>query len=228
MKERKYTFKLDDVKPQKLSKPEIIKNLKAFARLKNNQSFTTREFDKWDKKPISSGSITKIFGSWSEAMRKAGLKSSSNRKKDTVEMVEIFKDAWEHYDAIPSAKQLDQYLKRESAPYTSRVYSHTFGSLGRLANRVIRYQQGEITDSELSAPFIPKNVRDPISPKMRYEVLKRDNNQCLKCGASPTKENKVKLEIDHIVPVSKGGKNDMLNLQTLCHKCNLGKSDRND
>jgi hypothetical protein len=38
------------------------------------------------------------------------------------------------------------------------------------------------------------------------------------------KEIKVPIEVDHIVPVSKGGKNDELNLITSCFDCNRGKS----
>jgi 5-methylcytosine-specific restriction protein A len=228
MKERKYIFKLDNVKPAKLSKPEIIKCLKEFSLLNNHQQFTMREFDKWEQKPISAGSISKIFGDWTSAMRQAGLKSTVNRKKDTVEMVEIFKDAWEHFDAIPSGKQLDMYLKNIAAPYTYRVYCHTFGNIRSLGKRIIDHQEGKISDSELYSKYVAKNIREPISPKMRFEVLKRDNNQCVKCGASPKKDKNVTLEIDHIIPVAKGGKNDLLNFQTLCHRCNIGKSDRHD
>ncbi|HIS15474.1 MAG TPA: HNH endonuclease [Candidatus Scatomorpha merdavium] len=34
------------------------------------------------------------------------------------------------------------------------------------------------------------------------------------------------LEIDHIIPVSKGGRTAEENLQTLCWKCNRAKSDK--
>lgn len=64
-----------------------------------------------------------------------------------------------------------------------------------------------------------------ISDKLRYQVLKRDNFKCCACGASPAKDSSVELHIDHIVPWSKGGETTMENLQTLCSKCNLGKSD---
>ena len=46
------------------------------------------------------------------------------------------------------------------------------------------------------------------------------------CGAKVA--DGVKLHIDHIIPVSKGGTNDMDNLQVLCHKCNLAKTNRID
>ena len=228
MKEREYKFKIDKVKPGKLSKPEIIKSLKEFSSIKKLQPFTMREFDKWEEKPIGSQSIGQIFGSWTEAMREAGLKSTKNLKKDPVEMVEIFKDAWESYDAIPSGKQLDIYLKSKSAPYTTRVYCHTFGSIGRLVERIIKHQDGQITDSELTAIYKPKFKREKISPKLRYDVLKRDGEKCVKCGNFPFDDNNVKLEVDHILPVTRGGKNNLENLQTLCFECNNGKGDKDN
>ena len=64
-----------------------------------------------------------------------------------------------------------------------------------------------------------------ISDKLRYQVLKRDNFKCCACGASPAKDPSVELHIDHIIPWAKGGETVIENLQTLCSKCNLGKSD---
>lgn len=64
-----------------------------------------------------------------------------------------------------------------------------------------------------------------ISDKLRYQVLKRDSFKCCACGASPAKDPSVELHIDHIIPWSKGGETVEENLQTLCSKCNLGKSD---
>ena len=63
-----------------------------------------------------------------------------------------------------------------------------------------------------------------ISDKLRYTVLKRDNFKCCACGASPAKDPSVELHIDHIIPWSKGGETSLENLQTLCSRCNIGKS----
>lgn len=63
-----------------------------------------------------------------------------------------------------------------------------------------------------------------ISDKLRYQVLKRDNFKCCICGASPAKDPTIELHIDHIIPWSKGGETTIENLQTLCSRCNLGKS----
>ncbi|HUU38838.1 MAG TPA: HNH endonuclease [Candidatus Desulfaltia sp.] len=59
-----------------------------------------------------------------------------------------------------------------------------------------------------------------ISKTLRFEVFKRDGFRCGYCGKTPPD---VILEVDHINPVSLGGKNDINNLITACFDCNRGK-----
>ena len=66
--------------------------------------------------------------------------------------------------------------------------------------------------------------RARMSESMRYDVLKRDNFRCQICGASS--KDGANLQVDHIIPVSKGGKTEMKNLQSLCSRCNIGKSNK--
>lgn len=68
-----------------------------------------------------------------------------------------------------------------------------------------------------------KHLREAISPKLRVEILMRDNSRCALCG---TTAKRARMEIDHIIPVSKGGTNDPTNLQVLCVTCNQGKGAR--
>jgi hypothetical protein len=65
-----------------------------------------------------------------------------------------------------------------------------------------------------------KYKRRSISQKLRYIALKRDDYKCVKCGN--TAENSL-LEVDHIIPICKGGLTVIENLQTLCYHCNKGK-----
>ena len=58
-----------------------------------------------------------------------------------------------------------------------------------------------------------------------WSVLARDSWTCCSCGRS-AKLHAVTLHVDHIMPRSRGGTDDAINLQTLCMKCNLGKSNR--
>lgn len=62
--------------------------------------------------------------------------------------------------------------------------------------------------------------RKAISKSLRFEVFKRDSFTCQYCGRMAPD---VLLEIDHIMPVAKGGTNDLLNLVTSCADCNRGK-----
>ena len=63
-----------------------------------------------------------------------------------------------------------------------------------------------------------------IKPKQRVQVLARDGYTCRMCGIS--RNDGAILEIDHIHPVSKGGTNDLSNLQALCRDCNAGKGNQ--
>jgi hypothetical protein len=72
-------------------------------------------------------------------------------------------------------------------------------------------------------------VLDPVTPKRRRMptrtsqlVFDRDGRKCLHCGTTQ------RLTIDHIWPVSRGGSDDLENLQTLCHSCNAKKGARVD
>lgn len=65
------------------------------------------------------------------------------------------------------------------------------------------------------------NVRAPISPKLRYRILMRDNSICQRCGAKAS--DVVKMHVDHKIPVEFGGDNSESNLWTLCEPCNEDK-----
>ena len=58
---------------------------------------------------------------------------------------------------------------------------------------------------------------------LREHIKERDNYTCCRCGASLAVEPHLLLEIDHIVPLSKGGITTESNLQTLCWRCNRSK-----
>lgn len=81
-----------------------------------------------------------------------------------------------------------------------------------------RYKQSE--------KYKKKHERQLLTPGLRYDIMKRDGFRCVICGR--TAEDGVKLHVDHIKPISKGGLTVPENLRTLCQDCNLGKSDKYD
>ena len=81
-------------------------------------------------------------------------------------------------------------------------------------------------ESKLTVSAFVKEQRLLMTKKLREFIKKRDNFTCCSCGNSTHAEPNLLLEIDHIVPVSKGGYTVEDNLQTLCWKCNRAKSDK--
>jgi hypothetical protein len=78
-----------------------------------------------------------------------------------------------------------------------------------------------MVEPEVAIMIIPfSGKRMPISPKLRFDVFKRDGFACVYCGAHPPEL----LEIDHICPVSDDGTNEIDNLVTACFRCNRGKA----
>ena len=65
--------------------------------------------------------------------------------------------------------------------------------------------------------------RKSIPKSVRFSVFSRDGFACRYCGAT---SEAVKLVLDHIEPVSKGGSDEPENLVTACEPCNAGKSDK--
>lgn len=65
--------------------------------------------------------------------------------------------------------------------------------------------------------------RAPLLGKSRrFAILKRDGFKCLYCGRSPA-EDGIRLQVDHIIPRSKGGGDHDDNLVSACEDCNQGK-----
>ena len=75
-----------------------------------------------------------------------------------------------------------------------------------------------------TAEALRARERSLMTSRLRVSILRRDDYRCKMCGAS--RDEGVNLHVDHIVPVSRGGRTLPENLQTLCQPCNLGKSNR--
>jgi hypothetical protein len=65
-----------------------------------------------------------------------------------------------------------------------------------------------------------------MTARLRETIKARDNHTCRQCSISVAAEPHLLLEVDHIIPVSRGGLSTVTNLQTLCWKCNRSKSNR--
>lgn len=226
MKERNFDFTITLRKGPVHTKQEIIDSLKQFARENGVASFTQKKYDAWKHRALCSAQIADRFGSWTLAMESAGIKPMCGPTKDPIEMVETFMDCWVQQKDVPTVNALVNHLKRTGSKYTIHMYTHYFGGVRRLARRVSEHQLGKISENQLVERYYSEgNVkRQAMSPKQRLAVLARDGFRYVLCGQS-REDSKVTLEVDHRVPVTQGGSNDIDNLQTLCKDCNRGKRD---
>ncbi len=114
---------------------------------------------------------------------------------------------------------------------SSGAYLRKFNKWSTALQAFVEYMNEEETElpriiqDDTGSDTIQHRTRRDVSLRLRFKVLQRDNFKCCMCGATPAKDPSVELHIDHIVPWSKGGETVIDNLQTLCSKCNLGKTD---
>ena len=102
-----------------------------------------------------------------------------------------------------------------SRPPGSWVREHLSGGLAKPV-------EGLTDDQHCTTPLRQPPEGDAlmaISKRVRYEILRRDNNTCRYCHAIDTP-----LTIDHVVPTVLGGTDDPSNLVAACKDCNAGKS----
>lgn len=122
----------------------------------------------------------------------------------------------------------------EIAEYTEPQFIFSYTSP---AGRSIKTFDVDITSSilldirseiyaKMSKEAHVKAQRAAMTNELREAIKKRDNYTCCMCGNSVFKEPNLLLEVDHIIPVSKGGKTEASNLQTLCWRCNRKKGNK--
>ena len=163
--------------------------------------------------------------------------------RDAKQIIENYKAEYQQYlGDVP-----DFIMENDEAGFYSRLgfanvdesvltveYKFTYTSGGGMAQRSFTVPMTEETivelikvlESKLTASAFAKEQRNLMTKKLREFVKNRDNYTCCNCGNSTHIEPNLLLEIDHIIPVAKGGYTVEDNLQTLCWKCNRSKSDK--
>ncbi len=91
------------------------------------------------------------------------------------------------------------------------------GDAGEAAEEVIKNIEIE--------PITKHKTSRSINWRLRFIVMRRDNFKCKNCGRSPAIDSSIVLHVDHVKAWTNGGETFLENLQTLCSKCNIGKSD---
>lgn len=163
--------------------------------------------------------------------------------RDAKQIIENYKVEYQQYlGDVPNF-----VMKNDEAGFYSRLgfaaidesvltveYKFSYTSGGGMAQRSFTVPMTEETiaelikvlESKLTASAFAKEQRTLMTKKLREFIKARDHFTCCNCGNSTHVEPNLLLEIDHIIPVAKGGRTVEDNLQTLCWKCNRAKSDK--
>ena len=221
-----------------ISTQELIDDLIIVSKKINKTTFSSKEYN--DVGKYSSATYFNRFNTWNNALIAAKLtpfEVPSGKRIDDYHLLEEIERIWIILGRQPTTSDIRKGISK----YSISTYLSHFGTWRKALEFFISYVNGEQEvekPNESESITLPKDVpkrivnadkthktKRDINLRLRFKVMQRDNFKCCMCGASPAKNPSVELQIDHIIPWAKGGETTIDNLQTLCSKCNLGKSD---
>ena len=214
-----------------VSREEAVADLQRVAGIlgvKDISLASYRAHGKFSEKPYLNH-----FGSWIGALSAAGLALSENynpRISDEA-LFENLELTWQRLGRQPTVNDMHP----PNSAHSVDVYKRRFGGWRKALEAFVSASatEGEAHVSaavpgsaDASGVAVPERARGrsrSVGWRLRYTVLRRDRFACRACGRSPAIHPGVLLEVDHVVPWSKGGLTVEPNLQTLCEQCNGGK-----
>jgi hypothetical protein len=206
----------------------LLADMRRVATELNTDSLTTRQQNEHGKFRMQT--IIIRFGSWVNALRKAGLKVSKRQNKQIPDE-ELFKNLEEIWIKLGRQPKYRDMQERVSN-YGPTRYTRVFGSWRKALEKFIEYINKEENISSEEAiknlevePSTKHKTSRTINWRLRFIVMRHDNFKCKNCGRSPATDPTIILHVDHIRAWANGGETVSENLQTLCSKCNIGKSD---
>jgi 5-methylcytosine-specific restriction endonuclease McrA len=205
----------------------LIDDIKRVAHELKQNFLTTRQYNEYGK--FSSSSIIMRFDTWIRAIEKAGLEAKKQQLKGATkeELFENIEEVWIKLGKQPTWRDMQSSI----SSYGPSRYEKCFGSWRKALERFVAYvnKEGNVSSETgvKSLKFEPtkkhKTTRT-VNWRLRFSVMRRDDFKCKICGASPAIKPGTILHVDHIKAWDKGGETIMENLQTLCDRCNIGKS----
>ena len=225
-----------------MSLDEAIVVVKRVALMCGKTTLTKQEYDKYGK--FHSTTLVQHIGKWNTILAIVGMKANVNRGFTNEELFEEIERVWVLLGRQPTTTD----IKNGVSKYSLQSYARRFGGWRAALQAFVNYIDSDIQreediekdkeqKQEDSCNVVMEVAHDvdierkqhttprEINLRTRFKVFQRDKFRCCICGASPATDPSVELHIDHIIPWSKGGETVIENLQTLCSKCNIGKSD---
>lgn len=237
-------FKFERHQINKIPREKVIQELEKVAEHYNYSDFKQDDFDKLAD--ISAYKVYRELGSWDKVMlflvdhyKAKGIDFKITTRRTSYSEQEIFNEMEKIWLQLGHRPSRDEWVQSNPEISYDTIYRR-FRGWTNACHRFMEYKSGAKIDTtnnlqqeakakaKRSKPSTDENkkvIARSLSVNIRYKVLLRDKFRCNSCGKSPSANTGTMLHVDHIVPFSKGGGNDLDNLQTLCQDCNLGKSD---
>ena len=229
--EGKMKFELEETN-RGVTDEELLEDMRRCAKTTGRDTITIAEYDRIGK--AHPCTLARRFGSWPRALEQAGLQPSRSKIGITdEELFENLKSLWISLGRQPRNAE----VKLPSSRFSGGTYENRFGSWSNALKEFVAWvncdipeepPQEESKTNQCSVDTInsgptKRRTRREVSDRQRFRILVRDGFRCRACGASPLTKPGVELQVDHVLPWSKGGETIDENLVTKCKQCNLGK-----
>lgn len=209
------------------SNDALLVELRAIAAANGRDTVTVKQVNA--SKHLSVMVFYKRFGPFRNALLAAGLRPSRFARRYTeAECFANLDAAWRHHGRPP--RQVE--MARAPSTIAAHVYIKRHGTWRRALTVFALRRNADGADP----PFVPpdpdlaRRLRDEerrgARPSLRLRVMQRDRFRCVLCGDGPAASPDCVLQVDHLLPFSKGGRTEASNLRTLCRTCNLGRGNR--
>jgi hypothetical protein len=181
--------------------------------------------------------LRREWGSSRKAFEAAGVRVANvGRRYSDDECFDNLLAVWTHYGRPPQYREMGH----PPSAVGGKAYVKRFGTwnkaLAAFVDRVNAEPGPPQEDLNASAGTAKKpnegsSKQEAQGPRdvplgLRFKVLRRDSFRCVLCGDNPPANPNCVLNVDHIIPWSKGGATVFENLRTLCAPCNVGRSNR--
>jgi 5-methylcytosine-specific restriction endonuclease McrA len=197
---------------------ELIQDLVRVSKEIGKDKITIDEYN--ERGRFHNTTLTRRFGSWFNALEKAGLKKTRNLNISNEDLFNNLVEIWTSLGRQPKYND----LKKDVSKYSAGTYEYRFGGWRKAIEAFVEWANEGIRPEYVKTEKLGAKARTPrnINWRLRALVLMRDGARCQLCGRTP--QNGVKLPVDHDTPWSEGGETVIENLQILCEACNIGKS----
>jgi hypothetical protein len=209
---------------------EFLGDLKRVSVQLGKDAITRAEYNHYGV--YSASSCSRRFGTWFKALEKAALKKSRSYGVTNEQYFQNLEQMWIQLGRQPFYGE----VQKPFSQFSSAACERRFGTWRKALERFIDHINGGSTSLKVdevdamraaevpskTQPTLHKHkTKRTINDRLRVQVLIRDGNKCRICGRTVTGDD---IHIDHIIAWTNDGETVLENLQVLCSRCNVGKS----